>query len=83
MLSCYVSAAETDATQQPTQADYKEGEKWGWKYKGVTTGGEVRAEGKEAKVITNQKGVLSMLTESGTIPLSSRLKAKRHDTTGL
>lgn len=74
MLSCYVSAAETDATQQPTQADYKEGEKWVWKYKGVTTGGEVRAEGKEAKVITNQNGVLSMLTENGTIPLSSIVK---------
>ena len=74
ILSCYVSAAETDATQQPTQADYKEGEKWVWKYKGVTTSGEVRAEGQESKEIANQNGVLSMLTENGTIPLASIVK---------
>jgi hypothetical protein len=74
MFSFGVSAETPATTYQPTQADYKTGEKWVWKYKGVTTDGEIRAEGKETKEITNQNGVISMLTENGTIPLASIVK---------
>jgi hypothetical protein len=74
VLSWYVTAATPVATQQPTQADYTEGEKWVWKYKGVTTSGEIRADGKDTQKIINQNGVLHMLTESNTIPLVNIVK---------
>ena len=74
VLSCYVIVTTPIATQQPTQADYTEGEKWVWKYKGVTTSGEIRADGKDTQKIINQNGVLHMLTESNTIPLVNIVK---------
>tara|TARA_B110000091_G_C13520975_1_gene352423 strand:- start:26 stop:613 length:588 start_codon:yes stop_codon:yes gene_type:complete len=74
VLSCYVTAATSVATQQPTHADYTEGEKWVWKYKGITTSGEIRADGKDTQKIINQNGVLHMLTESNTIPLVNIVK---------
>ena len=69
-----VLSAETNVTQQPTQADYKDGEKWIWKYKGVTTAGEIRAEGKDTKKIISQNGVLNMVTQHKTIPLTDIVK---------
>ena len=74
MLSLCSRAMGSDVTQQPTLADYSDGEKWVWKYKGVTTAGEIRAEGKDTKEIINQNGVLSMLTGNGTIPLAKIVK---------
>ena len=37
MLGACNKATKSDITQQPTIADYQVGEKWVWKYKGVTT----------------------------------------------
>jgi len=74
LLSIGSSAKEHDVTQQPTQADYKDGEKWVWKYKGVTTTGEIRAEGKDTKKIMSQNGVLSMVTQHSTILLADIVK---------
>jgi hypothetical protein len=65
-----ILSAETNITQQPTQSDYKVGEKWIWKYKGVTTAGEIRAEGKDTKKIISKNGVLNMVTQHKTIPLT-------------
>ena len=45
ILGAFNSQTESDITQQPTLADYQVGEKWVWKYKGITTEGEVRSEG--------------------------------------
>ena len=36
---------------QPTLSDYSVGEKWIWKYKGVTTEGEVRSEGEDTREV--------------------------------
>ncbi|MEW6997457.1 hypothetical protein AADZ86_07120 [Colwelliaceae bacterium BS250] len=80
MFSFCSIATKAVATQQPTHADYKEGEKWVWKYKGVTSGGEVRADGKDTKEIINKNGVLSMLTGSGTIPLANIVKPNESNT---
>jgi len=49
MLSVSNPAIGSNVTQQPTLADYKDGEKWVWKYKGVTSSGEVRADGTDTK----------------------------------
>lgn len=77
-ISSYVVAV--DATQQPTLANYKEGEKWVWKYKGVTTTGEVRADGKDIKEIISKSGELFMVTASETIPLAEIVKPVKSNT---
>lgn len=74
MLSICNAAIGSDVTQQPTLADYKEGEKWVWKYKGVTDTGEIRADGKDTKKIISKNGELFMVTASRTFPLSNIVK---------
>lgn len=68
------AALAADANLQPTLADYKDGEKWVWKYKGVTKSGEVRADGKDTKKIISKDGELFMVTASRTFPLSNIVK---------
>lgn len=60
----------SDVTQQPTLADYQVGEKWVWKYKGVTTVGEVRSEGTDTREIILTNGILSMATAKDTISVT-------------
>lgn len=69
-----------EVTEQPTLAHYKEGEKWVWKYKGVTTTGEIRAEGKDTKKIISQNGELFMVTAPRTIPLADIVKPVKSKT---
>lgn len=73
-FSIDLSAKENGVVYQPTQADYKAGEKWVWKYKGVTSSGEIRAEGKDVKKITSQNGALNMVTQHGIIPVADIVK---------
>jgi hypothetical protein len=80
VLSGFVGATTPISTQQPTKADYNEGEKWIWKYKGVTTNGEIRANGKDTKKIITQNGVLSMLTNTATIPIANIVKPNQSKT---
>ena len=42
MFNACTSPTKFGITQQPTIANYQVGEKWVWKYKGVTTEGEIR-----------------------------------------
>ena len=68
------AALAADVNMQPTLADYKDGEKWVWKYKGVTKAGEVRADGKDTKKIISKDGELFMVTASRAFPLSNIVK---------
>jgi len=61
-------------TKQPTLSDYTVGEKWTWKYKGVTTEGEVRSDGEDTRVIVSVDGVLGMLIGNDTIPVADIVK---------
>jgi hypothetical protein len=72
----------TDAgiTQQPNLADYQVGEKWVWKYKGVTTEGEVRSDGEDTRVIVSVDGVLGMTIGNDTIPLTDIVKPDESET---
>jgi hypothetical protein len=72
-------AAAIDPTPQPTLADYKEGEKWVWKYMGVTTTGEIRADGKDTKKLISKNGQLFMVTASKTIPLVEIVKPVKNN----
>lgn len=71
-LSCREN--HTLITNQPTLTDYTVGEKWVWKYKGVTDKGDVRSNGIDIKEIINVDGVLSMLVGHDTIPVSDIVK---------
>ena len=64
----------TGITQQPTLADYAIGEKWVWKYKGVTTEGEVRSDGTDTREIVNFRGSLGMTIGKDTIPVTDIVK---------
>lgn len=74
LFSFFSLAIDSDATPQPKLADYKAGERWVWKYKGVTTAGEIRADGQDSKKIISQNGELFMQTAAKTIPLAALVK---------
>lgn len=74
VLSACSSSTNSGITYQPTLADYQVGEKWVWKYKGVTTEGEVRSDGKDTREIVNTNGILSMTIGNDTIPVTEIIK---------
>ena len=69
-----------DFTKQPTISDYKVGEKWVWKYKGVTTKGEVRSEGRDKREIIEVNGELLMTIGKDTIPVTEIVKPEVSNT---
>ena len=70
LLCACDSPKKSELTQQPTLEDYQIGEKWVWKYKGVTSEGEVRSEGTDTRTIVNSDKGLSMIIGKDTIPLT-------------
>lgn len=80
MLSACDDKTKSSKTQQPTLADYTVGEKWVWKYKGVTTEGEVRSEGTDTREIVSAKGGLSMTIGKDTIPVTNIVKPETSET---
>ena len=77
----YSCANETSTiTKQPTLSDYTVGEKWVWKYKGVTDKGEVRSDGEDARRIVSIDGVLAMTSGNDTIPVTDIVKPEESDT---
>ena len=80
MLSGCNNWTNPDFTKQPTISDYKVGEKWVWKYKGVTTEGEVRSEGKDTREIVSVEGVLGMTIGNDTIPVTDIVKQEESET---
>lgn len=71
---------KSTVTQQPTLADYQVGEKWVWKYKGITTEGEVRSDGKDTREIVSIDGVLGMTIGRDTIPVTDIVKPDESET---
>ncbi len=67
-------------TQQPTIEDYQVGEKWVWKYKGVTTEGEVRSDGTDTRMIVRMDEGLGMTIENDTIPVTDLVKPDESET---
>lgn len=65
---------ESTITKKPVLSDYSVGEKWVWKYKGVSGEGEVRSNGTDTKTIVDFKGELGMTTENDTILVSDIVK---------
>ena len=80
MMSACNSPSKFGITQQPTLADYQVGEKWVWKYKGVTTEGEVRSDGEDTREIVSVDGVLGMTIGKDTIPVTDIIKPEESET---
>ncbi len=80
ILSACNDSTKSVITQQPTLASYTIGEKWVWKYKGVTTEGEVRSDGQDAREIVSSDGVLGMTIGKDTIPVTEIVKPNESET---
>ena len=73
-LSACNNAENNVITQQPKVSAYSPGEKWIWKYKGITTSGEVRSEGTDTRVIIENNGELAITIGEDTIPVAEIVK---------
>jgi len=80
IISSCTSLTKLGITQQTTLADYTVGEKWVWKYKGVTTQGEVRSDGTDTREIVSMDGVLAMTIGKDTILLTEIVKPEESET---
>jgi hypothetical protein len=74
------SMQKPDLTQQPTLDDYQIGETWVWKYKGVTTAGEVRSDGTDKRMIVQMNEGMGMTIGNDTIPLADIVKPDESET---
>ncbi|MEP1151237.1 MAG: hypothetical protein ABJH08_05860 [Balneola sp.] len=74
------SPKKSNLTQQPTLEDYQLGEQWVWKYKGVTTEGEVRSDGTDTRTIVRMDEGLGMTIGNDTIPLAEIVKPDESET---
>ncbi len=68
------TSKKSEPAQQPTLEDYQIGEKWVWKYKGITTAGEVRSDGTETRIIVRMNEGLGMTIGNDTMPLTEIVK---------
>ena len=73
-------SSNSGITQQPKLADYQIGETWVWKYKGVTTEGEVRSDGTDKRMIVQMNEGLGMTISNDTIPLADIVKPDESET---
>ena len=80
VLGACSDATKSTTTQQPTLADYQVGEKWVWKYKGVSTEGEVRSDGEDTREIVSADGVLGMTIGNDTVPVTDIVKPDESET---
>ncbi|WP_448549235.1 hypothetical protein [Thalassotalea fusca] len=69
-FSAHAVATQQAAHQQPILEDYKVGEKWIWKYRGVTSKGEIRAKGTDTKEIVSVDGALHLKSGDHSILLT-------------
>ncbi len=80
LLSACNDSTKSSTTNQSTLTDYQVGEKWVWKYKGVTTEGEVRSDGKDTREIVSIDGILGMTIGKDTIPVTEIVKPEESET---
>lgn len=79
LSACALTESDT-LSKQPTLADYSIGEKWVWKFKGVTSKGEVRSNGTDTKEVVSKDNVLFLSGENGLVPLEEIVKPETSST---
>lgn len=80
LIALFACSSQPKKTYQPTLEDYREGEKWVWKYKGVTTAGEVRSDGTDTREIIRVDGILAMTIGNDTVSLADIVKPEQSET---
>ncbi len=80
ILSACNNSVESTSTLQPVLADFELGEKWVWKFKGLSSEGEVRAEGEDTRMIVNTEDGLGMTIGNDTVALSEIVKPDESET---
>lgn len=80
LLTSCKNNPEATVTNQPVLSDYNLGEKWVWKYKGVTDEGEVRSDGTDTRTIVNFNGELGMTIDKDTVLVSDIVKLEDSET---
>lgn len=80
LLTSCKNNPEVTVTNQPVLSDYNLGEKWVWKYKGVTDEGEVRSDGTDTRTIVNFNGELGMTIDKDTVLVSDIVKPEDSET---
>lgn len=79
LVSCKNNPEKISA-KQPVLSDYSLGEKWVWKYKGVTDEGEVRSDGTDTRKIVDFNDALGMTIDKDTVLVSDIVKPEESDT---
>ncbi len=77
-LSCF--PVKSEPYTQPTEHDYHVGEKWVWKYKGMTNEGVVRADGTDTREVKVQDGVTGISIGEHFSPLAEITKPEQNPT---
>jgi len=80
LLSACNHSNKSSTTNQPTLTDYQVGEKWVWKYKGVTIEGVVRSDGTDTREVVSFDGALGMTIGKDTIPVTEIVKREVSET---
>lgn len=80
LLTSCKNNPEKTVTNQPVLSDYNLGEKWVWKYKGVTDEGEVRSDGTDTRTIVDFNGELGMTIDKDTVLVSDIVKPEDSET---
>jgi len=82
LITLLISCNENTVSlaEQPTLSDYSVGEKWVWKFKGVTTEGEVRSKGRDKREIIDMNDELHITIGKDTIPVSDIVKPEESKT---
>ena len=65
---------------RPAEDDFKVGEKWIWKFKGVSSEGELRADGIDTREVVKREGVIGITIGDGFQPLTEITKPEVSDT---
>lgn len=71
---------ETIVTKQPVLIDYAMGEKWVWKYKGISDEGEIRSDGTDTRKIVDFNGELGITIGKDTVLVSEIVKPEESKT---
>ncbi len=79
MFSACTNVSKPSATEEPTIADFKIGEKWTWKWQ-RSVDGEIRAEGKDFQEVVDFNGVLGFYNGNDTLKIASTLAKKPSNT---
>ena len=79
-LTSQIAQANSDGNNHLSEDDFKVGERWVWKFKGVSSEGEVRADGIDIREVIKRDGIVGLTIGEYFQPLSEMIKPDLSDT---